>query len=101
MFGLYVADRLLALAFKSRTGRSIHGYTPLDERLRTFISRRNVNLAVFTVALAVDWALPGWRIAEATFYAIVAWQAASFLWHAQRVVKFWNAGAAAQPGGSK
>lgn len=92
MLGLYVVDRLLALAFKSRTGRSIHGYTPIDERLRTFISRRNVNLAVFTLALLADWAVPGHRLALGSFYLIVVWQAASFLWHAERLARFWNAG---------
>ncbi|MDH3212663.1 MAG: CDP-alcohol phosphatidyltransferase family protein [Myxococcales bacterium] len=90
MFGFYVMDRLCAMAFKARTGCSIHGYTRLDERLRTFISRRNVNLAAFTVALLMDWTLPGYRIAEYTFYAIVAWQVLSLLWHAERVARFWN-----------
>jgi phosphatidylglycerophosphate synthase len=90
MFGLYVADRLCAPVFKWRTGRSIHGITPLDERFRTFISRRNVNLAVFTVALLVDALVPGAGLASPAFYAIVAWQGVCLVWHALRVVQFSN-----------
>ena len=63
----------------------------LDEKVRTFISRRNVNMALFTVALLLDWALPGLRAAEFTFYFIVLWQVAGLAWHAERVVQFWNA----------
>jgi len=91
LFAFYVADRIATGIFKGRTGRSIHGFTPLDEKVRTFISRRNVNMALFTVALLLDWALPGLRMAELTFYFIVLWQGACLLWHAERVVQFWNA----------
>ncbi len=91
MFGLYAADRLLALLFKTRTGRSIHGFTALDAKMRTFISRRNVHLPVFMAALLVDWIAPGLRAAEYTFYAIVAWQALCLVFHAERVARFWNA----------
>jgi phosphatidylglycerophosphate synthase len=90
MFGVYVADRACAGVFRGRTGASIHGYTPLDEKLRTFISRRNVNLAFFTAALLIDWLVPGHRVAEMTFYAIVAWQIICLAWHIERVVQFWN-----------
>ncbi len=91
MFGLYVVDRLMAAAFMARTGRSIHGYTPFDEKMRTFISRRNVNLPVFMTALLIDAITPGLRAAEFTFYAIVAWQALCLVFHAARVARFWNA----------
>lgn len=91
MLGVYVADRAITGIFKGRTKRSIHGFTPLDERMRTFISRRNVNLAFFTVALALDWAIPGLRAAEFTLYGIVIWQVLCFAWHAERLVQFWNA----------
>jgi phosphatidylglycerophosphate synthase len=90
MLGFYVVDRLCAMVFKMRTGCSIHGYTRLDEKLRTFISRRNLNLTAFTAALLIDWTLPGYRILEYTFYSIVIWQVFSLLWHAERVVQFWN-----------
>jgi phosphatidylglycerophosphate synthase len=92
LLGFYVLDRLCALAFRWRTGVSIHGATPLDERLRTFVSRRNPNLALFTLALGADALIPGpgQGLSVAAFYAIVAWQVACFAWHAERVVRFWN-----------
>jgi phosphatidylglycerophosphate synthase len=90
MLGLYALDRVVTFVFKRRTRVSIHGATPLDVRVRTFISRRNVNLPFFTAALAWD-ALAGTATAAPTvFYAIVAWQALSLLWHAQRLASFWG-----------
>jgi phosphatidylglycerophosphate synthase len=90
MLGVYTADRAITGVFKGRTGRSIHGFTQLDARMRTFISRRNVNLALFTVALALDWAIPGLHAAEYTLYAIVIWQVVCFAWHAERLARYWN-----------
>jgi hypothetical protein len=83
MFVFYMLDRVLEMLFTASTGKSIHGYTDLDARMRTFISRRNVNLALFTVALPLG-------LAVEAFYPIVAWQAASALFHLSRVVVFWN-----------
>jgi phosphatidylglycerophosphate synthase len=91
LLAFYVLDRVCAGVFKARLGESIHGFTPLDEKVRTFISRRNVNLVLFTSALLVDWIAPGHGVARYTFYVIVAWQVACFAWHAERVVQFWNA----------
>lgn len=92
MFWLYVADRLCAPIFKNRTGRSIHGYLPVDVKIRTFISRRNVNLPFFTAAIAADVlrADAMWTISTSTFYAIVFWQAICVLYHAYRTVQFFN-----------
>lgn len=88
--GLYAADRIVTAIFRQRTGKSIHGVTPLDVRMRTVISRRNVNLAIFTVALGVDF-LAGTRVwALGAFYFVVAWQAFSLLWHAQRLWAFFG-----------
>ena len=92
MFWLYWADRLSAPIFKARTGRSIHGYLPIDVKIRTFISRRNVNLPFFTAAVAID-ALrpgPGWELSIAVFYGIVVWQALCVVYHAVRTVQFFN-----------
>jgi phosphatidylglycerophosphate synthase len=91
MLGVYVVDRLFALVFRSRTGVSIHGCTPLDEKVRTFVSRRNVNLVIFTLALSLDALFPGLGAALVAFYAIVAWQLLSAVWHAERLAHFWNA----------
>jgi len=92
MFWLYVADRLCAPVFKARTGRSIHGYLPIDVKIRTFISRRNVNLPFFTAAVAID-ALrpgPGFEVSTAVFFAIVVWQAVCVVYHAARTIQFFN-----------
>lgn len=82
-FLFYMLDRVMEVLFKSSTGESIHGYRELDRRMRTFISRRNVNLAIFTVALPLG-------LGVEAFYLMVAWQGACLLFHLWRVVKFWN-----------
>jgi phosphatidylglycerophosphate synthase len=84
MTGAYVADRIVARLFTERTGKSIHAYTPLDVRLRTIISRRNVNLVIFTVGLLLG-------VPVAAFYVIVAWQVATLGFHAARLAQLWNA----------
>jgi phosphatidylglycerophosphate synthase len=91
LVGFYILDRIVAGIFKARHGASIHGASPLDERVRTFISRRNVNVVLFTAALIFDWIAPGYQVATATFYFIVAWQVMSCAWHCQRLAQFWNA----------
>ena len=90
MTGVYIVDRVIAAIFRERTGVSIHDCTPLDARIRTFISRRNVNVVLFTLALAVDWLRPGLGAALACFTFIVGWQVASCLWHAERLARFWK-----------
>ena len=92
MLAIYTVDRIIAGIFKWRLGRSIHGYTPFDERMRTFISRRNVNLVLFTLALAVDGLLSdgGWPVATGCWFAIVAWQSLCLVFHAQRLAHFWT-----------
>lgn len=90
LFAFYVGDRVMAPLFRWRTGRSIHGFTRFDERMRTFISRRNVNLPAFTLAVAADALWPGLRAAEITLYAVVAWQVVCMVFHAERVVRYWS-----------
>ena len=68
MTGVYIVDRVIAGVFRARTAVSIHDCTPLDARLRTFISRRNVNIVLFTLALALDALRPGLGAALACFY---------------------------------
>jgi phosphatidylglycerophosphate synthase len=92
LFGIYVVDRILAGIFKGRTGKSIHGYTPLDERVRTFISRRNTNMAMITVAVVYEWATGSEGAAAWTFYFVILWQLACLVWHAERLVRFWGDG---------
>jgi phosphatidylglycerophosphate synthase len=80
---VYFLDRIVAGLFNRRTGRSIYGYTPLDMRLQPFISRRNINLPLFTVGLIVG-------VPVLAFVLIVLWQVVTFLLHAARLVQFWN-----------
>jgi hypothetical protein len=89
--GIYIVDRLLETLFKGCTGgRSVQDYTPLDTRLRTFVSRRNVNLALFTVALPLGLALEA-------FYTVLWLQAATAVYHLVRVIQVWNTGDARPP----
>ena len=83
MVVFYIFDRIMEILFTASTGKSIHGYTEFDNRIRTFISRRNVNLALFTVALPLG-------LGVEAFYLIVAWQGLSAIYHFARVVQFWN-----------
>jgi len=83
MAGFYTLDRIVAGVFNRRTGRSIHGYTPLDERMRTFISRRNINLPFFTIGLLAG-------VPVSAFMLIVLWQIATLVFHTARLVQFWN-----------
>jgi phosphatidylglycerophosphate synthase len=83
---LYITDRILEALFKSCTGgRSVQDFTPLDARLRTFVSRRNVNLALFTVALPFG-------LGVEAFFAVVGLQLATVVYHLVRVIQFWDAG---------
>jgi len=87
----YTLDRVVTGLFNRRTGRSIHGYRPLDERMRTFISRRNINLPLFTLGLLAGISVPA-------FMVIVLWQVATCAFHFTRLVQFWNGEAAEAAG---
>ena len=73
----YVLDRIVAGLFSARMGQSIHGCTRLDERMRTFISRRNINVPLFMLGLLLGTPIP-------VFVAIVVWQVASLGFHTLR-----------------
>ena len=79
----YVLDRIVTGLFSARIGLSIHGCTSLDERMRTFISRRNINVPLFMLGLLLGIPIP-------VFVAIVVWQVASLGFHTLRLVQFWN-----------
>lgn len=79
----YTLDRLMAGLFSARVGQSIHGCTPFDERMRTWVSRRNINLPFFMVGLLLGFPV-------AAFVAIVVWQVVSLGLHTLRLVQFWN-----------
>ena len=77
LFGFYVADRIVLGIAKASFGRGLHAVTRLDGAVRTWIARRNTNLVIFAVGLALGYP------AEA-FLAVVAWQGVTMAWHAFR-----------------
>ncbi|MGH6892867.1 MAG: CDP-alcohol phosphatidyltransferase family protein [Dongiaceae bacterium] len=77
MFVLYVVDRLILKIYPTRFGRGLHTHAPIDGLLRTFISRRNINLPLFTVGYATGFGVQ-------TIYFIIFWQAATCLYHGTR-----------------
>ena len=85
----YSLDRVVVRMFTARTGRSLHSYTPFDVQMRTYISRRNINLPLFTVGLLLG-------IPDLVFLFIVFWQIATLLYHSTRLVQCWDARASEQ-----
>lgn len=77
LVAFYVLDRLVLAIYKARFGRGLHAHAPIDALARTIISRRNINLPLFTVGLALGIGLQ-------VFYFIVLWQVLTVLWHAGR-----------------
>jgi hypothetical protein len=73
----YIADRLALMVAKARFKRGLHAVTPLDGFVRTWIARRNVNLVVFTIGVALG-------LGSAAFIFITLWQGLTFCWHALR-----------------
>lgn len=80
MTGFYVADRLVLAIYRNLFKRGLHTHAPIDAWVRSFISRRNINLPLFTIGVLAGIAVP-------MFYFIVAWQVVTFGWHAGRT--FW------------
>jgi len=77
LIAFYVGDRLVLMVAKARFKRGLHAVAPIDAAIRTWIARRNVNLAIFTGGLALGHG-------ETAFHAIAAWQGLTMLWHAAR-----------------
>lgn len=73
----YVLDRLVLAVYKARFGRGLHAHAPIDGLARTVISRRNINLPLFTVGLIFGLGYP-------IFLFIVLWQVLTVFWHAGR-----------------
>ncbi len=88
MIFFYVADRLVLMVYKLRYRRGLHAHAPIDGMARTFISRRNINLPLFTLGLILG-------VAPEVFWFIVAWQIVTVGWHAGRVT--WILGRREQP----
>lgn len=79
----YTVDRVVMRVFTARTGRSLYSFTPFDTQMRTYISRRNINLPLFTVGLLLG-------VPSFTFFLIVCWQIATLVYHYTRLVQFWD-----------
>jgi len=82
LFGVYALDRVVAGLFSWRFGRSIHGYAPIDVAMRTVISRRNVNLLIFTIALPFG-------LGVEAIWLVAAWQTACLAFHVTRLAQVW------------
>lgn len=76
---LYVADRLVLMVAKRRLKHALHSSTPLDERVRSIIARRNITMSVMAIALMFG-------LGAAGFYLVTAWQLATCVWHAWRTL---------------
>ncbi len=63
--------------YPTRFGRGLHTHAPMDGFVRTFISRRNINLPLFTVGYVAGLGIE-------TIYLIVLWQAATCVYHGVR-----------------
>jgi len=80
LVGFYIGDRLVLAVAKAVLKRTLHGSTPLDGVVRSIIARRNILLAIMTVAVPLGLGVEG-------LYLCTAWQAATMAWHAWRT--FW------------
>jgi phosphatidylglycerophosphate synthase len=79
MLGLYILDRLILKVYPSKFGRGLHTHAAMDAMVRTFISRRNINLPLFTVGYYLGYGVQ-------TLYFIVLWQALTCLYHGGRTL---------------
>lgn len=79
MLGLYVLDRLILAVYRAKYKRGLHTHAPMDALVRTFISRRNINLPLFTAAYAAG-------VGTEAFYVIVVWQGLTCAYHGLRTI---------------
>lgn len=75
----YVGDRLVLMVAKWRLGHGLHAATPLDGQVRTWIARRNTNMAIMALALLFGAGAAG-------LFAVTAWQGLTLLWHGWRTL---------------
>lgn len=80
IFALYVIDRLVLKIYPYVFKRAFHTHSRMDGTVRSFIARRNISLPLFTVGYLIG-------LGREAFFLIVAWQAATTLYHASRT--FW------------
>ena len=75
----YFADRIVLGIGRARMGHALHASTPLDERVRSVIARRNITMTIMALALLVG-------AGPAGFIIVTAWQGLTFAWHAWRTL---------------
>jgi phosphatidylglycerophosphate synthase len=80
IFAFYVLDRLVLKIYPYVFKRAFHTHSRMDGIVRSFIARRNISLPLFTLGYLIG-------LGREAFYLIVAWQAATLLYHASRT--FW------------
>jgi phosphatidylglycerophosphate synthase len=80
IFVLYVIDRLVLKIYPYVFKRAFHTHSRMDGLVRSFIARRNISLPLFTIGYLIG-------LGREAFFLIVAWQAATTLYHAGRT--FW------------
>jgi phosphatidylglycerophosphate synthase len=80
IFALYVVDRVVLKIYPYVFKRAFHTHSRMDGLVRSFIARRNISLPLFTVGYLIG-------LGPEAFFLIVAWQAATTLYHAGRT--FW------------
>jgi phosphatidylglycerophosphate synthase len=80
VFAFYVVDRLVLKIYPYVFKRAFHTHSRMDGLVRSFIARRNISLPLFTLGYLVG-------LGREAFFLIVAWQAATTLYHASRT--FW------------
>jgi phosphatidylglycerophosphate synthase len=76
---VYVLDRFVLGVARRRLGRALHVSSPLDEKVRGFIARRNITMTLIALALLVG-------AGPAGFVLVALWQGATLLWHAWRTL---------------
>jgi phosphatidylglycerophosphate synthase len=79
LIALYIADRIMLGIARKRLRHALHSSTPLDERVRSIIARRNITMTVMAMAVLVG-------AGPAGFVIITLWQALTFVWHSARTV---------------
>jgi phosphatidylglycerophosphate synthase len=77
LIALYFADRVVLSIAKARLGFALHAATPLDQRVRSVIARRNITMTIMAVALLLG-------AGRAGFMVVTAWQGITFAWHVAR-----------------
>jgi phosphatidylglycerophosphate synthase len=80
IFVFYVIDRVVLKIYPRIFKRAFHTHSRMDGLVRSFISRRNINLPFFTVGYLIGFG-------REAFLIIVAWQATTTLYHSCRT--FW------------